>query len=504
RTRIIQSCSELSEVKQSKETAVCESMYGGVRGRGSDPPTYSIKQADLLHPGIKILSYIYGFDSLKRYCMNVKVCFITVIILTTVMIFPVNAQISSGTSADRRINDKQLSNPSEAINRKLVSDIYRTVHCGSKDSLCVPQYSTGCSMGDGFIDFAVGEIENYGSGCDDLNGTGWSQYLGLGPALLLPGISFDFIMSTGYGDQYVSIWIDFNDDFELTPDEKILSDFNMSSSGTLYTAPVEIPANAAEGQHIMRARTNWAGSCNDPCESYTYGEAEDYYVIVGNAAFGSLEGVVTELSSGEPIEGALISLSGVYYYSDTTGSDGQYHIDEILAGNFSLTCSKTGYNIQTSGIAIVEDSVSTADFILTHPEIWVNPESISIVLAPNTLGEQTIFIENPGNGQLDWSASLQITSKNPKDFMDLQFQYPVEVGGGEAGIETDGEFLYTTKWNGAEIYKYATNGTYLGSFTIDGASALRDLAYDGTYFYGGAGLTTVYEMDFTNQILVSF
>ena len=33
---------DLREVKQLKETAVCESMPGGVRGRGSNPPTYSI------------------------------------------------------------------------------------------------------------------------------------------------------------------------------------------------------------------------------------------------------------------------------------------------------------------------------------------------------------------------------------------------------------------------------------------------------------------------------
>ncbi len=33
---------DLREVKQLKETAVCESMHGGVRGRGSNPPTYSI------------------------------------------------------------------------------------------------------------------------------------------------------------------------------------------------------------------------------------------------------------------------------------------------------------------------------------------------------------------------------------------------------------------------------------------------------------------------------
>ncbi|PLB86391.1 hypothetical protein C0T31_05555, partial [Dysgonamonadaceae bacterium] len=42
RDRFIQSHIKLREVKQLKETAVCESMHGGVRGRGSNPPTYSI------------------------------------------------------------------------------------------------------------------------------------------------------------------------------------------------------------------------------------------------------------------------------------------------------------------------------------------------------------------------------------------------------------------------------------------------------------------------------
>ena len=79
-------------------------------------------------------------------------------------------------------------------------------------TLCVPEYSTGCSMGDGFTDFAVEEIQNYGSGCADLNGTGWSQYLGLGPAVLLPGVTYDFFMQTGYDDQLVTKWIDFNGD----------------------------------------------------------------------------------------------------------------------------------------------------------------------------------------------------------------------------------------------------------------------------------------------------
>jgi hypothetical protein len=89
------------------------------------------------------------------------------------------------------------------------------------------------------------------------------------------------------------------------------------------------------------------------------------------------------------------------------------------------------------------------------------------------------------------------------DLYDLQFQWPVGVGGGEAGVETDGNYLYTTKWNGTVFYQYQMDGTYVGEFACGAAASIRDLAWDGTYFYGGAATSTVYEMDFTNQTVIS-
>ena len=54
----IQSHIKLQEVKQLKETAVCESMHGGVRGRGSNPPTYSIiRQPFILIPYQTLLNH---------------------------------------------------------------------------------------------------------------------------------------------------------------------------------------------------------------------------------------------------------------------------------------------------------------------------------------------------------------------------------------------------------------------------------------------------------------
>jgi len=378
----------------------------------------------------------------------------------------------------------------------------------SKGTLCVPEYSSGCGFGDGFTDFAVAEIQNNNSACaDNMGYPGWSQYLELGPAMLLGGNTYDFEMQTGYDDQFVSVWIDFNDDLLLTADEMIMTDFNMESSGTMYTVPVTIPANTAEGLHIMRARTNWQSSCDDPCNEYGYGEAEDYMVFIGESAFGSLEGTVTLLDGGDPVEGAEITLEGPYTFTGFSQSDGTYQIEGALVGEYDVTCFKEGYNIAIGTVIIVEGIIETLDFQLTQPAISVEPLSVSKVLAPGSTGEETLYIENPGNGELTWSASIIITSKaelkNPKDYLDLQFQYPAESSGGEAGIESDGSFIYTTQWNGNAFYKYDLDGNFVEQFTIPDTYFIRDLAYDGTYFYGGTGQAEVFEMDFENMELVS-
>ena len=147
---------------------------------------------------------------------------------------------------------------------------------GPTDELCAPVFSSGCVVGDGFTDFAVEEIENYGNGCADNTGTtGWSQYFSLGPATLVPGFTHTFTMGTGYSSQHVNIWIDFNDDDVLDLDEMILYDYILTAAGTLYDVDVIIPANATPGEHKMRAMAVWITTFTDPCGSFSYGEAED-------------------------------------------------------------------------------------------------------------------------------------------------------------------------------------------------------------------------------------
>ncbi|MCF8372668.1 MAG: T9SS type A sorting domain-containing protein [Bacteroidales bacterium] len=87
----------------------------------------------------------------------------------------------------------------------------------------------------------------------------------------------------------------------------------------------------------------------------------------------------------------------------------------------------------------------------------------------------------------------------------LQFNYPTAPNHpSQAGIETDGTYFYVAQWNSDSIFKYDMSGNYVGFFKIAGVTGLRDLAFDGTYFYGSnATVAAIWEMDFTTQTLVS-
>ena len=108
---------------------------------------------------------------------------------------------------------------------------------------------------------------------------------------------------------------------------------------------------------------------------------------------------------------------------------------------------------------------------------------------PNSLVEYSPTVREIGGGIVT------------DDLWDLQFNYPAQGASCEAGIETDGNYIYTGWWDGPDFYRYEMDGTYVGSFTIAGVSSVRDYAYDGEFFYGGAASTTCYIMDFENETL---
>ena len=152
-------------------------------------------------------------------------------------------------------------------------------------SACQACYATGinCALGDGFDAFVIGDIDNSGSGCST---DGYGNFTTMTTDLEQNG-TYDLTMTTGYGNQYVRVWIDLNDDyvFDTNSDELIVDNYVLgagSGSGTFTeTIQVTIPSGANLGSHVMRAKSNWNTVVpDDACEATSFGETEDYMVNI--------------------------------------------------------------------------------------------------------------------------------------------------------------------------------------------------------------------------------
>ncbi len=100
-----------------------------------------------------------------------------------------------------------------------------------------------------------------------------------------PGSTYTLYISAGFKSssytEYWAIWIDYNHNGIFDDAEKVASG-SSSSSGTL-SASVTIPATATLGITRMRVSMKY-NSAQTACETFSYGEVEDYSVNITNNA----------------------------------------------------------------------------------------------------------------------------------------------------------------------------------------------------------------------------
>jgi len=76
---------------------------------------------------------------------------------------------------------------------------------------------------------------------------------------------------------------------------------------------------------------------------------------------GTLSGVVTDSSTGNPISGATVTANGV---SVSTGADGSYSI-ELAPGTYMVTVSAAGYESSSETVTVLAGEITTLNFELT-------------------------------------------------------------------------------------------------------------------------------------------
>ncbi|MBN1340881.1 MAG: carboxypeptidase regulatory-like domain-containing protein [Bacteroidales bacterium] len=301
--------------------------------------------------------------------------------------------------------------------------------------LCAPTYTTGCSNGDGLTYFDIdGQYQNY-TGCDNNTGyPGWSQYLD--KLAVLNVWNFECTAMSGYSDQDLTVWVDFNDDLTFSPDEVIIDCFNLPSAGVAYTTQFTMPAGALPCQHLLRAMTNWQPTdpCPyNPCGSFTYGETEDYMVLIFPACVGTLEGYVYKEGTIIPVEGATIEM---FNSSGTSNAGGFYQITYLPCCTGQATASHPDYGSQTITDLTI-GTVTVQNFELPWIGITTVPDTATgynELVGENQVLQTVMLIHNPGTCDLVYDITLTEISKS-NEFLNWlwldQYQGTVPAGGND-------------------------------------------------------------------------
>ena len=218
---------------------------------------------------------------------------------------------------------------------------------------CAP--SMDCSFADGFQLFQFVDINNE-SGCE-----GYGDFTDQSTDVEL-GETYDITMTTGYGNQFVRIWVDYNDDFNFTLDELILDNYEIAdgagSGSYTETVQVTIPVDATIGQHLMRAKTNWqAGVPDDACQLTTYGETEDYMINILPAAAYDIG--VTDIIN--PITGSLSNAETVTIEIFNYGENDVSNFEVSYAVNGGTEVVETFTETLASGTTAEYSFTGTAD-----------------------------------------------------------------------------------------------------------------------------------------------
>lgn len=89
-----------------------------------------------------------------------------------------------------------------------------------------------------------------------------------------------------------------------------------------------------------------------------------------------------------------------------------------------------------------------------------------------------------------------------EDSFNLYYSFPAIAFIGEYGAESNGNTVYATQWMNDSLASYDMSGNIIERFVIQGVEKVRDLAYDGQYYYGSPSAFYFYVLDLDNKSLI--
>lgn len=232
---------------------------------------------------------------------------------------------------------------------------------------------------------------------------------------LTPGVAVPITITNGnaWAADKVTVWIDWNMNVAFdqgTNEEFVLT--NVGGAGLTYTGNITAPANQFPRLYRMRIRMVY-NTTPAPCGSSTYGEVEDYSVIIAGTTLPptNLTAVVSnqnvQLDWNVPLSGSPL---GYNVYRNNTLIAGQISPTEYLDQNLqSGSYSYTVCAVYSNGIS---DPAGPVTVEIGYPLIWVSPGSFEISMDQNTVSYHHLSVSNDGNLPLNYSTNIYYDEKD--------------------------------------------------------------------------------------------
>ncbi len=216
---------------------------------------------------------------------------------------------------------------------------------------CIPTSAQGTADGDFINGVQLGSIINANSG--SAGGPSYTDYTATLSTTLTRGSTYLIAIQAGdYQPDQFSAWIDMDQDDVFELGEK-LGEFTNATAGEVQTFTFTVPVGAALGNTVLRVRGVYHGTGEptptDPCYNYTYGETEDYRIIIASPASGPCIPVSTfGTADGDFINSVqLASINNVNSGSITgptyTDYTGVHNTSLIRGGEYELVIGSGDY-----------------------------------------------------------------------------------------------------------------------------------------------------------------
>ncbi|MCC6252841.1 MAG: gliding motility-associated C-terminal domain-containing protein [Bacteroidia bacterium] len=308
---------------------------------------------------------------------------------------------------------------------------------------CTPTFTYGCQTNftnDFINNFSttngITNIVNNNSGCNYMP----NNYIYYPNKILTvaQGCSFNFTIQCGaIYQQGFAIWIDYNQNNSFTDPGEFV--WNSGSAGfQVFNGVVTVPASALTGNTRMRVRSNFAATPSSPCAHQTYGEVEDYMVIIEPAATIPPVGVNDTICAGQngqvtatgngtlqwftvPAGGTVIQTGGTlntpvlnntttYYVQSVLGgcTSPRTPVTVVVSPAFTLNITASADTVCAGGQVTLTGSGTNLTY-LWAPALMVNNSTGNPVTATvNTPTTFTLVATNPTGCSVTASKTIEI------------------------------------------------------------------------------------------------